>query len=81
MLYFKLFSVLIHDVSNDSAPPSINGMFTLSSQVHNNNNRSSSAGNFYRKYSRLNHHKNSTASVGAKIWNSIPENLRKLSKH
>ena len=30
---------------------------------------------------RLNHHKNSFASVGAKIWNSIPENLRKLPKH
>ena len=82
MLYFKLSSVLTRDVSNDSAPPSINDISTLSSQVHNYNTRSSSVCNFYRKYgSRLNHHKNSFASVGAKIWNSIPENLRKLSKH
>ena len=44
-LYFKLSSVLIRDVSNDSAPPSINDMFTLSSQVHNYNTRSPSAGN------------------------------------
>ena len=34
-----------------------------------------------RNTSRLNHHKNSFASIGAKIWNSIPENLRKLPKH
>ena len=79
-LYFKISFILMHDVSN-SAPPSINGIFTLSSQVHNYNTRSSSAGNFYEKYSVLNHHKNSFASVGAKIWNSIPENLRKLPKH
>ena len=71
----------MQDVSNEPAPPSINGIFTLSSQVHNYNTRSSSAGNFYKKYSVLNHPKNSFASVGAKIRNSIPENLRKLPKH
>ena len=53
--------------------PSMSGMFTLSSQVRNYNTRSSSAVNLYRKYS--------FASVGAKIWNSILENLRKLLKH
>ena len=61
--------------------PSMSGMLTLSSQVHNYNTRSSSAVNLYRKYSRLNHHKSFFASVGAKIWNSFPENLRKLPKH
>ena len=43
MLYFKLSSALMRDVSYDSAPPIINGMFTLSSQVHNYNTRSSSS--------------------------------------
>ena len=81
MLYFKLSSILMLDVSNNSAPPSISDMFIPTGQVHKYNTRSSSAGNFYRKYSRLNHHKNSFASVGAKIWNSIPGNLRKLPKH
>ena len=62
--------------------PSMSGMFTLSSQVQNYNTWSSSAVNLYRKYSRLNHHKQSSfASVGAKIWDSILENLRKLLKH
>ena len=81
MLYFKLSSILMLDVSNNSAPPSISDMFIPTGQVHKYNTRSSSAGNFYCKYSRLNHHENSFASVGAKIWNSIPENLRKLPKH
>ena len=81
MLYFKLSSILMLDVSNNSAPPNISDMFIPTGQVHKYNTRSSSAGNFYRKYSRLNHHKNSFASVGANIWNSIPENLRKLPKH
>ena len=78
MLYFKLSSMLMLDVY--STPPSI-AMFIPTGQVHKYNTQSASAGNFYRKYSRLNHHKNSFASVGAKIWNSIPENLRKLPKH
>ena len=58
MLYFKLSSILMLDVSNNSAPPSISDMFIPTGQVHKYNTRSSSAGNFYRKYSRLNHHKN-----------------------
>ena len=81
MLYFKLSSILMLDVSNNSALPSISDMFIPTGQVHKYNTRSSSAGNFYHKCSRLNHHKNLFASVGAKIWNSIPENLRKLLKH
>lgn len=81
MVYLKLSSVLMLDVSNNSASPSISDMFIPTGQVHKYNTRSSWAGNFYRKYSRLNHHKNSFASVGANIWNSIPENLRKLPKH
>ena len=81
MLFFKLSSILMLDVSINSAPPSISDMFIPTGQVHKYNTRSSSAGNFYRKYSRLNHRKNSFASVEAKIWNSIPENLRKLPKH
>ena len=55
-LYFKLSSVLIRDVSNDSAPPSINDMFTLSSQVHNYNTRSPSAGNVRLEGRYSSHH-------------------------
>ena len=81
MLYFKLSSILMLDVSNNSAPPSISDMFTPTGQVHKYNTRSSSSGNFYRSYSRLSHHKNLFASIGVKIWSSIPANLKKLPKH
>ena len=67
MLYFKLSSILMLDVSNNSAPPSISDMFTPTGQVHKYNTRSSSSSNFCRSYSRLNHHKNLFASIGAKI--------------
>ena len=53
-------------------------VFSKFLQVHKYNTRSSSSSNFYRSYCRLNHHKNSFASIGAKIWNSIPTNLKKL---
>jgi len=66
MLYFKLSSVPMRDISNDSAPPTINGKFISSSQVQHYNTRSPSTGNFYRRCSRLNTHKNSFASLVAK---------------
>ena len=72
MLYFKLSSVPMRYVSNDSAPPTINGKFTFSSHIHHYNTRSPSAGNFCRKYSRLNHQKNSFASLGAKNLEKYP---------
>ena len=68
------------DVSNNSAPPSISDMFTPTGQVHKYRTRSPSTGNFYLSYSRLNHHKNSFASTGAKLRKSIPANLKKLPK-
>ena len=64
--------------------PSMSGMFTLSSQVHNYNTLSSSAVNLSRKYSRLNHHKKNKALLlasGLKFGTVSPENLRKLLKH
>ena len=49
--------------------------------MHHYNTRSASSGNYYIDNSRLNHHKNSFSIVGAKSWNSIPENYRRLPKH
>ena len=39
------------------------------------------AGNFYLQYSRTDHLKNSFSSIGAKIWNSIPNSDRALPKY
>ena len=69
------------DVHNNSVPSTLLDMFTRTPQMHNYNTRSSSAGNYYINCSRTNQYKNSFARIGAKIWNSIPENLRNLPKH
>ena len=81
LLYFKLSTTLIHDVHNKVIPSNISDLFTPTQDIHHYNTRFFSTGNFYINYSRLNHHKNSFSSIGATIWNSIPEDLRKLPKH
>ena len=81
MLYFKLSSILMFDITTNSAPQNICNLFTSTQDIHQYNTRSASSGNYYINQSRLNHHKNSFSIVGAKIWNSIPESYRKLPKH
>ena len=78
MLYFKLSSTLMFDITTNSAPQNICNLFTLTQDIHQHNTRSASSGNYYINHSRLNHHKNSFSIVWAKIWNSISESYRKL---
>ena len=81
MLYFKLSSILMFDITTNSAPQNICNLFTSTQDIHQYNTRSASSGNYYINHSRLNHRKNSFSIVGAKIWNSIPESYRRLPKH
>ena len=81
LLYFKNCSILMHDVYNKVVPSDISDLFTPTKDVHHYNTRSSTAGNFYINYSRLNHYKNSFSIMGAKIWNSIPNVMRQLPKY
>ena len=83
MLYFKLSSILMLDITTNSAPQNICNLFTFTQDIHQHNTRSASSGNYmyYINHSRLNHHKNSFSIVGAKIWNSIPESYLSLPKH
>ena len=80
-LSFKNYSFLIHDVYNKVVPSNISDLFTPTKDVHHYNNRSSTAGDFYINYSRLNHYKNSFSIMDAKIWNSNPNVMRQLSKY
>ena len=68
------------DVYNKSVPSNISDLFTSTQEIHQYNTRSSSSGSFYIKYTRLNHQKNSLSCIGAKIWNSIPQNLKQFSR-
>ena len=83
MLYFKLSSILMLDITTNSAPQNICNLFTSTQDIHQYNTRSASSGNYryYINHSRLNLHKNSFSIIGAKIWNSIPESYRRLLKH
>ena len=59
LLYFKNCSVLMHDVYNKVVPSNSSDLFIPTKDVHDYNTHSSTAGNFYINYSRLNHYKNS----------------------
>ena len=71
----------MHDIFNDSAPPNISDLFTLTKNVHQYKTRSSSSDNYYINFSKTNQHKNSFSVIGAKIWNSISQNTKELPKH
>ena len=70
----------MHDVYNNVAPSNISDLFTNSKQVHTHRTKSSAAGDFYVKYSRLNQQKQSFSRIGVKMWNSVPPELRALPK-
>ena len=71
----------MHDVSNNLTPPDISTLFTYSNSIHHHHSRFSSKNNFYIKRSRINELKNSFSRIVATIWNSVPPDIRKLSKH
>ena len=80
IFYFKLVASLLHDIVNCCAPPNISELFTRSEQVRSYSTRFSVAGSLYIKQARTNHQLLSFSRVGAKIWNGIPPELRKLRK-
>ena len=80
LLYFNLSSVLMFDVYDNTAPHNILHLFIPTQQIHSYSTRSSSSGNYYISHSRLNQKNDSFFIMGAKIWNSTPENLRNSSK-
>ena len=80
MLYFETVCSLIHDISTNSAPQNICDLFTCSSDLHTHNTRFSDAGNLYINKSKLRIQLNSFSIFGAKLWNCLKPDLRKLRK-
>ena len=80
MLYFETVCSLMHDISTNSAPQNICDLFTYSSDVHTYKTRFSDAGNLYVNKSRLRIQLNSFSIFGAKLWNCLKHDLRKLRK-
>ena len=79
-LYYESVCNLMYDVNNNIAPTNILNLFSRTSSIHSYNTRSSTSENFYIKKSRLDVQKDAFSRVGAKIWNEIPNYLKKLSK-
>ena len=80
-LYFKSVAVLMHDISNNLSPPNIANLFITKASIHSYKTRSSSRGDYFVKPSRLDKQIKSFSRNGVKIWNSLPCEIRHLSKN
>ena len=67
---------MMHKCINKLVPDYLADMFKLRSQVHNRQTRSSGA--LYIHLSRLSTGKHSFAFRGAKLWNSLNDNIKSL---
>ena len=70
----------MHDVSTNSTPRNIRQLFIHSSDVHTHNTRSSSTKKFYIQGSRLRVKLKSFSTFGARLWNCLHPDWRKLTK-
>ena len=71
---------LMHDIDKRNAPINIVNLFSRTSNSHHYSTRSSTSQNFYIKKSRLDVRKNAFSRDGAKIWNEMPNSLKKHFK-
>ena len=67
MLYFKYTANLMHDTTNNRAPPRISELFIRFDQIHSHHIRFSATGNFHVQRSRLNQLLLSFSRTGARI--------------
>ena len=80
LLYLRSVAILMHHVFNNLSPPQITNIFNFQSNIHPYNTRSSSRGNFFVQYSRLEKQNKSFSRVGVEVWNSLPLKMRHTSK-
>ena len=70
----------MHDVINKNAPENLINLFAHVSDKHQYATRSSTSKNLFTKSSRLNIKLNSFSRIGVRLWNSIPGDIRVMSK-
>ena len=76
-LYTALF---MYDFYNKNLPSHFDTYFTLVKQRHNYNTRNASNANLTLPKIRTNYGKFNIRFSGAKIWNSLSESVKKLSR-
>ena len=80
LLYFKSVAVLMYDVSNNTLPPQISNLFNYQHNIHSHNTRSSTRGNFFLEYSRLDKLNMSFSRNGVRVWNNLSNEIRQMPK-
>ena len=80
LLYFKSVAVLMYDVSNNTSPPQISNLFHYQHNIHSHNTRSSTRGNFFLEYSRLDKLNMSFSRNGVRVWNNLSNEIRQMPK-
>ena len=76
---FVIFSYGIAVLGTPQCPPPY--YFASQSNIHSYNTRSSSRGDYYVKHSRLDKPTKSFPRYGVKTWNSLPCEMRQMSKN
>ena len=75
---FAIFFVRYCGIGYPPIPPYY---FACQSNIHSYNTRSSSRGDYYVKHSRLDKQTKSFPRYGVKTWNSLPCEMRQMSKN
>ena len=72
----------MYDVNKNTAPENILKLFSQIFTVHTGtyNTRASTSEHFHTQESRLNVKRNAFSRVGIKVWNGIPQILKKRPK-
>ena len=73
LLYFKSVAV-----SNDTLPPQISNLFDYQHNIHSYNTRSSTRGNFFLQYSRLDKQNMSFSRNDVRIWNNLSNEIHQM---
>ena len=81
LLYYKSVAILMHDISNSLTSAITSNLFASQSNIHSYITRSSSRVDYYVKHSRLDKQTKSFSRYGVKIWNSLPCEMRQMSKN
>ena len=70
----------MHAVNPKLALPNISDLFCRTSSIHRYSTHSPTSQNFYTKHSRIDLQKNAFSCIGTRVWDEIPERIKKIVK-